>query len=67
MKLSKLRCETTKVTDLSPLKGMPLVELDCDFNPDRDTELLRSLTTLTKINRRSAPEFWMALGRNLEH
>ena len=51
-------CLAAKVTDLSPLKGMPLKELRCDFQRERDTEILRSLTTLERINDKPAKDFW---------
>lgn len=37
---------------------MSLDTLVCDFSPQRDTELLRSITTLTAINRQTAADFW---------
>ena len=37
---------------------MPLKDLDCDFKPERDTELLRSIKTLETINGKPAAEFW---------
>jgi hypothetical protein len=37
---------------------MPLTELGCDFKPERDAALLRSLKTLQKINDKPAAEFW---------
>jgi hypothetical protein len=40
---------------------MPLKELSCDFNPDRDTKILRSVKTLEKINDKPAAEFWRAV------
>jgi hypothetical protein len=52
------------VTDLSPLKGMPLKELHCDFKPERDAEILRSITTLERINDKPAREFWAEVGAN---
>jgi len=58
MKLTTLVCDNTQVTDLSPLKGMPVKELWCDFKAERDTEILRSLKTLEKINDKPAQEFW---------
>jgi len=58
MKLSILRCGATKISDLSPLKGMPLTDLSCDFKPERDSKILRSLTTLQQINGKPAREFW---------
>lgn len=57
MPLTSLRCSATKVVDLSPLRGLPLIEIVCDFNRFRDAELLRSIKTLTTINK-PAPEFW---------
>ncbi len=50
------------MTDLSPLRGMPLKELRCDFKPERDAKILRSIKTLETINGKSAREFWKALG-----
>jgi eukaryotic-like serine/threonine-protein kinase len=58
MKLKQLDIRSTRVTDLSLLKGMPLKELGCDFQPERDAEILRSLTTLERINDKPAAEFW---------
>jgi len=57
-KLTRLHIEKTEITDLSLLKGMPLKELDCDFQPERDAEILRSITTLETINGKPAAEFW---------
>ena len=57
-KLTLLRIENTKVTDLSQLQGMPLQELNCDFRPERDADILRSIKTLEKINYKPAAEFW---------
>ncbi len=39
-------------------KDMPLKELGCDFKPERDTEILRSIKTLETINGKPAAEFW---------
>jgi hypothetical protein len=58
MALEYLNCSATKVTDLSPLRGMPLKELRCDFVRERDAGILRSITTLEKINEKPAAEFW---------
>jgi Leucine-rich repeat (LRR) protein/tRNA A-37 threonylcarbamoyl transferase component Bud32 len=58
MPLTFLHCKGTRVPDLSALAGLPLKHLDCDFSPWRDTELLKSLTTLTEINDGSAADFW---------
>ena len=56
MPLTSCGATVTKVTDLSPLKGMPLKELYCDFKPERDTEILRSIKTLEWINMEKAKE-----------
>lgn len=52
------RLVMTRVTDLSPLKDMPLKELWCDFKADRDAKVLRAIETLETINDKSAAEFW---------
>ncbi len=59
MPLTILWCNNTKVTDLSPLKALPLQELKCDFVADRDTELLRGIKTLARINNAPVVAFWM--------
>jgi hypothetical protein len=46
------------VSDLSALKGIPLKELLCDFKAERDTQALRSLKTLEKINGKPVKQFW---------
>jgi formylglycine-generating enzyme required for sulfatase activity len=58
MPLTLLTCGSTRVSDLSPLKGMPLKEVYCDFRRERDAEILRSITTLGRINGKPAAEFW---------
>ncbi len=58
MPLTGLLCVSTQVSELSPLRGMPLTRLSCDFKSFRDTELLRSIKTLTMINDKSAADFW---------
>jgi hypothetical protein len=37
---------------------MPLKEFDGDFQRERDAAILRSLTTLEKINDKPAADFW---------
>jgi hypothetical protein len=37
---------------------MPLKTLHCEFKPERDTEVLRSIKTLEKINNTPAADFW---------
>jgi hypothetical protein len=56
--LLTLDCRGTKISDLSPLQDAPLKALWCDFKPERDAEILRSLKTLEKINYKPAAEFW---------
>ena len=58
MPLERITIHGTKITDLSPLKGMPLTQIYLDFQPQRDTELLRSIGTLENINGKPAAEFW---------
>ena len=58
MPLLGLGCNSANVADLSPLKELFLKELTCDFKPERDAELLRSLKTLEKINDKPVQEFW---------
>jgi len=63
MKLRKLCFRESRVANLTPLRGMPLAELTCDFDADRDAELLRSIPALAKINDLPAAEFWKAVGK----
>ena len=58
MKLTSLWARGTPVTNLSSLAGMPLQILECDFNLDRDADVLRSLKSLKSINGKPAPQFW---------
>jgi len=44
---------------------MPLKELFCDFKPERDADLLRSIKTLATINYQSAAEFWKEVDAKL--
>lgn len=54
--LESLAISDTKVTDLSPLKGCPLKHLQCEYNPERDREVLKSITTLETVNYKPAKE-----------
>ena len=56
--LTRLVIRGTRIGDLTLLKGMPLKDLDCDFRPERDGEILRSIKSLEKINGKPAAEFW---------
>jgi Leucine-rich repeat (LRR) protein len=58
MRLTRVDCRRSYITDLSPLKSMPLKELSCDFNPERDAKILRSIKTLETINLKPAAAFW---------
>jgi len=55
--LTYLVCGRTTVTDFSPLRNVPLKYLRFDFSPERDTQLLRSITTLQTINDMPTSEF----------
>ena len=50
------------MSDLAPLKGVPLQDLHCDFKAESDAEILRSIKTLETINGKSAAEFWKEVG-----
>ena len=53
----------TLVSDLALLKDMPLVDLYCDFKPERDGELLRSIKTLKQLSGRPAAELLREAGK----
>jgi hypothetical protein len=48
----------TRVTDLSPIEGMPLTSIEFEFQLPRDAEVLRSLKSMERINRKPVAEFW---------
>jgi serine/threonine protein kinase/Leucine-rich repeat (LRR) protein len=58
MPVTSLNYVGAQVVDLGPLKEMPIKELYCDFSPARDTDILRSIKTLEKINKKAAAAFW---------
>jgi serine/threonine protein kinase len=58
MQLVAMYCNNTKVSDYSSLEGMPLRFLHLDFNPSRDTDLVRSIKTLETINDKPVADFW---------
>jgi hypothetical protein len=58
MPLLHLRLRGSRVMDLSPLQGLPLREIACDFEAERDADVLRSIKTLETINDLPAREFW---------
>ena len=41
---------------------MPLKELRCNFDKDRDAPVLSGITTLEKINDLPAASFWTKVG-----
>lgn len=51
----------TGVTDLSPLRNLPLVEILLDFDEARDADVLRRIQTLTSINQQPAADFWQTV------
>jgi tRNA A-37 threonylcarbamoyl transferase component Bud32 len=61
--LTHLECQWNRIEDLSPLRELALTNLVCDFNPGRDTVVMRSLTSLARINGVSAKKFWKAAGK----
>jgi Leucine-rich repeat (LRR) protein len=65
MPLSSISVFGTKVTDLSPLKDSPLTELRLDFNPQRDTTVLRSIKTLQEVNGWPIEEFWNQVAKGI--
>jgi hypothetical protein len=58
--LSKLSFTNTRVSDLSPMKGMPLKGLRIDYRADRE-EFVRSIRGLESINDKPVAEFWKDL------
>jgi serine/threonine protein kinase len=58
MELLELNLQGTSLADLSPLRQMKLRQLLCDFDPKRDTETLRSMAALEKINDLLVEDFW---------
>jgi serine/threonine protein kinase/formylglycine-generating enzyme required for sulfatase activity len=57
MALEWITIHNTKVSNLSRLKAMPLSQIYLDFDANRDGALLRSITTLQKINDQPAGAF----------
>ncbi len=61
MSLTELLCGKCGVTDHSIVRDMPLSIIDLDFDPKRDTALLRGIKTLASINDQPAAEFWKSV------
>ncbi len=63
MPLTRLEFRNCPVTDISVLKTMPtLNDVLLNFDAKRDTDVLRSLTSLQKINDKPVAEFWKSVG-----
>ncbi len=58
LSLERLSVRDTKATDLSPLRDLSLKSIECDFKPERDTAILRSMKTLEEINQKPVEDFW---------
>ena len=58
MPLKRLSCDRTLVTNLAPLKTLPLIEFCLNLDPQRDSEIVRSIKTLGEINDLPVAEFW---------
>lgn len=56
--LEELHISGTGVADLSPLTDLRLKELHGDFQPDRDTPILRSIKTLAAVNDLPIEMLW---------
>jgi Leucine-rich repeat (LRR) protein len=56
--IGHLFVKNARLKDYAPLAGMRIHELDGEFVPARDTEVLRSIQELRKINGKPAAEFW---------
>ena len=63
MPIELLRIGATKVNDLSVLRTMRLKSLGCDFDPNRDTDLIHSIKTLEEINGKNIADFWKVVER----
>jgi Leucine-rich repeat (LRR) protein len=57
--LAILSCKACPVSDLASVAGLPLEEIELDFNPWRgDREALAAVKALRTINGQPAAEFW---------
>ena len=61
MRLETLNSSDTRISDYSVIKSMPLQDLWLNFKPERDSEILRTLKSLKKVNDKSVEEFWAAV------
>ena len=58
MSLRILSAASHQLSDFSVIKDMPLRYLGLVFNPQRHTDLLRSIKTLDTVNDKPIAEFW---------
>ncbi|MGE3409373.1 MAG: hypothetical protein AB7I37_21325, partial [Pirellulales bacterium] len=63
MPIALLRIGATNVEDLSVLRTMRLKSLGCDFDPNRDTDLIHSIKTLEEINGKNIADFSKVIER----
>ncbi|MBL8792764.1 MAG: protein kinase [Planctomycetia bacterium] len=58
MPLQSLKCNYNELNGLAPLRHLPLKELSAPVRTEQDLAVVRSLTTLEKINNLPAAAFW---------
>jgi serine/threonine protein kinase/Leucine-rich repeat (LRR) protein len=56
--ITRLVLRGCPVTDLSPLTSMSIHWLYGDFDPARDTKILKAIKTLVEVNGQPVAEFW---------
>jgi hypothetical protein len=56
--IDRERREILGTQEVDVASGMPLRVITCDFKVERDTEILRPLPNLEKINGKDVKEFW---------
>ncbi len=58
-RLTFLHCNGTAVTDLTPIKDMPLQELGCNKElAQSNRAVIQGIKSLQTINNKPAAEFW---------
>ncbi len=58
MPLQNFKYRDVPFRGLPPLADLPLREVACDFEPWRDTDVLKAIKTLQTINGQPARQFW---------
>ena len=58
MRLRNIRVHGTLVDTLEVFRGMPVETIGCDFVPERDTMLLKSMKSLQQVNDTPIQDFW---------